>query len=261
MRVRLGFSIATAIKPDVLLLDEVFIVGDIVFRQRCFERIQELKEDTVIFLTSHQAMFVEMMCNRALWLDKGKAVADGDVDEVTALYAEETSRQSALFAMTTGASRRGNGDVRFTESVRVYGSKSGTDEVAIRGENLIVEAAFTCQKPWSQVTFSIELLNLATGMPMTTADCEVPEVTADGTLRCTFYTLPLMPHSYAISLKIAHGEIALDNWRNAASFTVKRLAAMPSKKVQKYPHEITVETGGASYLHSHQAPKTTETTA
>ncbi len=258
MRVRLGFAIATSIIPDVLLLDEVFAVGDVVFRQRALERIQHIVDHSAVIITSNRPQYIEMLCSRALWLDKGKIVAQGDAEEVSAQYEEETSRRSALFTMQSGSSREGTGEIRFTDTVKVYGSTSGANKIALRGETLIVEASFTCKKPWSQVRFCIELLDLVLGRPLTTADFEVPEVTADGLLRCTFYALPLVPRAYGVTLKIMHADTALDIWRYATHITALRTAPRPSTKIKKYPHEITVDTGGLSYEHYHERPKPDE---
>lgn len=258
MRVRLGFSIATAVVPDILLLDEVFAVGDVVFRQRCIERIQSFLNDATIILVSNRPQFIEMLCNRALWLDKGKIVAEGDVEEVAARFVEETSARSARFALRSGTSREGNGDLQFTDTVQVYGAVSGANEVALRKEHLIVEASFTCNKPCSQVDFYLELIDLTTGMRVTTVDCRVPEVNADGVLRCTFYMVPWKPRAYALTLKIMHANTALDIWRYAALITARSTSPTPSKKEQKYPHTVTVETGGISYEQSYEQPQSDE---
>lgn len=258
MRVRLAFAIATSFVPAVLLLDEVFAVGDVVFRQRCLERIRQMTRDTAVILVSNRPEFIEMLCSRALWLDKGKIVAEGDVEEVTSLYMEETSRQSVRYAMRSGTSREGNGEIRYTDSLEVYGSRSGPQEIAMRGEDLMIEAPFTCRKPWSEVRFCVELYDLVSGLLLTEADYEVPEVTADGIFRCRFSKLPLVPRSYAVMLKIMHEDTALDVWRYAADVSVRRLLPKLSKKVTKFPHEITVEVGEAAYAYSYEQPKPDE---
>ena len=142
--------------------------------------------------------------------------------------------------------------------MQVYGSASGANEIAIRGEQLIVEASFACHTSRNQVRFYIELVDLAMGMTLTSADCEVPEVMADGTLRCTFFNLPLKPSRYAVMLKIMHADTALDIWRYAALITARRISPTPSNKVKKYPHEIMVDVGGTPYHHSYESPKTAE---
>lgn len=113
---------------------------------------------------------------------------------------------------------------------------------------------FVCAKPWTQVRSAVQLLDLVSGMPFTTADCEVPAMTADGVLRCTLYDVPFLPCSYAVMFSISHGNIVLDAWRYAAQVTARRMSPKPSNKVKKFPHEITIDTGDASYHHTYELP-------
>ena len=87
MQARLGFSIATAIIPDVLIVDEVLGVGDHKFQKKCHKRMQEIISSgaTVLFV-SHSIEQVNEICNRAIWIDGGKIVMDGNVDEVCNSY-------------------------------------------------------------------------------------------------------------------------------------------------------------------------------
>lgn len=89
MRARLGFSIATVVEPEILVLDEVLSVGDAKFRQKSEARIMELfdKGITVLFV-SHSIDQVKRLCNKAIWLEKGKIVMHGDAEEVCNKYAE-----------------------------------------------------------------------------------------------------------------------------------------------------------------------------
>lgn len=94
MLARLGFSIATAWTPDLLVLDEVLAVGDSRFVQRCIERIEELKEGgATLLMVSHSPEAIRANCSRCLWLDRGRLMADGATEEVLARYAA-FSRQS-----------------------------------------------------------------------------------------------------------------------------------------------------------------------
>lgn len=89
MKARLGFSIATMVEPEILILDEVLSVGDAKFREKSEERIMSLfdKGVTVLFV-SHSIEQVQRLCNKAIWLEKGKMVMQGDVEEVCMKYAE-----------------------------------------------------------------------------------------------------------------------------------------------------------------------------
>jgi len=89
MRARLGFSIATAVKPEVLILDEVLSVGDAAFRDKSEKRLQSLMGDGVTVLyVSHSTDRVENLCNKAIILRQGQLIANGDSPDVCALYRE-----------------------------------------------------------------------------------------------------------------------------------------------------------------------------
>jgi lipopolysaccharide transport system ATP-binding protein len=90
MQVRLGFAIATALEPDVLLIDEVLAVGDADFRARCFARIGELLSRSAVVVVSHQAENLKRVCNRAVFLKSGRVMRVGSVDEILHIYNEET---------------------------------------------------------------------------------------------------------------------------------------------------------------------------
>jgi len=91
MRARLGFSIATIVEPDILILDEVLAVGDAKFRQKSEQKILEMVEKgvTVLFV-SHSEHQVRKLCTRAILLEKGHLTADGTLDEVLTKYTELT---------------------------------------------------------------------------------------------------------------------------------------------------------------------------
>lgn len=90
MRARLGFSVAVAVKPDILILDEVLAVGDAKFKKKSKSKIEELlKEDITVLIVSHSPKQVRKMCNRALWLKKGKMMMVGESDEVVDAYVDD----------------------------------------------------------------------------------------------------------------------------------------------------------------------------
>lgn len=87
MYARLAFALATDIEPDVLLVDEVFGVGDEFFMRKCAERFRCLMDaGTTTVLVSHDLQFLARYCRRLVWLDEGRVVQDGDPDEVAAAY-------------------------------------------------------------------------------------------------------------------------------------------------------------------------------
>ncbi len=94
MKARLGFSIATAVAPDVLILDEVLSVGDAKFRKKSLAKVKSMFEDgvTVLFV-SHNIEQVKSICNKAVLLEKGRIIASGSIDEVIPVYEEKTKKK------------------------------------------------------------------------------------------------------------------------------------------------------------------------
>ena len=102
MKSRLGFSIATSVQPDILLLDEVLGTGDQVFRAKSQQRIRELMvKAKAIVIVTHDLTYVTESCNRGMLLEQGQLVFDGDPDESVALYKERVAKSRLLAASDT----------------------------------------------------------------------------------------------------------------------------------------------------------------
>lgn len=87
MAARLGFAIATMVRPDVLICDEVLSVGDLAFQHKCERRMNEMKEQgTTLLYVSHIMDSVRDVCDHAIWLDKGVVVETGEVNQVVDHY-------------------------------------------------------------------------------------------------------------------------------------------------------------------------------
>ena len=89
MKARLGFSVATMVAPDILIVDEILAVGDFLFRKKCTERMNKmLSGGTTLLYVSHNMDSVKELCDHALWLDKGKVKMMGGADEVCGEYGK-----------------------------------------------------------------------------------------------------------------------------------------------------------------------------
>jgi teichoic acid transport system ATP-binding protein len=96
MRSRLQFAIATAVTPEILMIDEALSTGDAEFKERSDDRIREMMgEAGTIFLVSHSMRSVLDVCDRVLWLDHGRLIADGEPEEVVGAYQEHMERLKA----------------------------------------------------------------------------------------------------------------------------------------------------------------------
>ena len=88
MYMRLAFSVAINVDADILLIDEILAVGDQHFQDKCFEKLNELKnnENKTIIIVSHSLSSVKKLCNRAIWINKGEVQMDGNVNKVIDEY-------------------------------------------------------------------------------------------------------------------------------------------------------------------------------
>ena len=93
---KLGFSIATIVDPDILILDEVLGVGDINFRKKSKEKLQSLMaSNTTVLLVSHSIKEIRNICDKAIWIEKGRVVDIGEVNEICDKYEEAAKKASA----------------------------------------------------------------------------------------------------------------------------------------------------------------------
>lgn len=89
MVARLGFSIATVVEPQILILDEVLSVGDAKFKEKSENRMKSLlNQDVTVLFVSHSIDQVRRLCNKAIWLEKGKLIMQGSVEEVSEKYEQ-----------------------------------------------------------------------------------------------------------------------------------------------------------------------------
>ncbi len=94
MMLRLAFSVAVNLDPEILIIDEVLAVGDQKFQAKCTEKIFEIRnQGKTILCVSHVSPTLQLLCERALWLDHGQLVMDGPIGEVAAAYEGRLTRQ------------------------------------------------------------------------------------------------------------------------------------------------------------------------
>jgi lipopolysaccharide transport system ATP-binding protein len=126
MQMRVAFSVATAVRPEVLIVDEALAVGDAYFVHKCFKRIREFRESgTTLLLVSHDSSAIQSLCDRAILLDTGRMILDGDPREVFDYYNALIAEKENLTVRTDRgadgqiATRSGNGKVVF-EKVQLF---------------------------------------------------------------------------------------------------------------------------------------------
>ena len=147
MYMRLGFAIASHIEADVLLLDEVFAVGDEAFQRKCFGKIFEFKQrgGTIVFV-SHDAAAVERLCDRAVLLQKGSVAFDGPTHEAIVAYRRLLAGERDPEERAAGLKEWG-GDIARVERVRLLGPEGDLRTQLLAGEPFTIMADVVAEQP------------------------------------------------------------------------------------------------------------------
>jgi len=214
MYVRLGFSVAVHVHPEILIIDEVIAVGDEQFQRRCFEHLYSLrKQGVTIVVVTHGMGTVETMCDGAAWLDHGELQMVGSGPEVAAAYlqrvnqtemeemAERSQEESAA-----GVSEPGYGreieirDVYFTDD------RGERVSVAMNGEPLTLNIDYHANRPVEDPVFGYKLfgsnaVHLA-GTNTKLAGLETGTVEGDGTVSFRMPELLVMPGEFSVTIGI-----------------------------------------------------------
>src|SRR5581483_7248812 len=132
MYVRLGFAVAALSRPDVLLMDEVLAVGDLNFQKKCFDQILQLKRSgTAIVLVSHSPGAIWSVCDRGLFMDHGRAIVEGGVEDVVRAYDDQNSRNAVAADQQFSQAAANSGELQLGASIAEAqaGAKVGTGDV------------------------------------------------------------------------------------------------------------------------------------
>jgi len=159
MHMRLAFSVAAHLDPEVLIVDEVLAVGDVRFQRKCLRKMREVGESgrTVIFV-SHDMQSITRLCDRVIWLKDGELRSDGEAKHVVSEYLHEQSQTGAEKDWNDAESAPGNDIVRL-RSVRVrHSDGSVSSSVDIRRE-VKIEIEYEVLRPGRIIVPSVQLNN------------------------------------------------------------------------------------------------------
>ena len=253
MYVRLAFSVAAHMEPEILLVDEVLSVGDQAFQEKCLGRLKDVTSSgrTVLFV-SHNLPSLTSLCKRGILLEHGRVVQDGPIDDVVNTYLSR--RQRASIGALEGLPRDGTGEIRFSE-VSITGEDGSPDVYPDRP--VLISLTFSTERPVPAETLSLSVgINHGLGERLITLwnrfDPGQPlngTTIEEGTrIACTLPRLPLRPGRYPITLYLDRGGEILDRIDNQVDFTVLPsdfygTGQLPSESQGAFmvPHEWRVE--------------------
>lgn len=237
MFIRLGFSIAIHVDPEILLIDEILAVGDAKFGHKCIEKIEEYKNNQkTILLVSHDLSAVEKFCDRVVWLEKGRVMAEGHPREIidqylTYIEREESDSYAAEHAHVTsdldshyehleqedldgfgllsphekGVERKrwGNREVEIIE-VTLLNREGKKDYVFQTGEPLTIKLVYQARKAIEKPVFGIGIF-LQNGTCVYGSNTDIEHIQIDriegrGEVHCLIKALDLIESSYYLDV-------------------------------------------------------------
>ena len=159
MYVRLAFSVAAHLEPEVLIMDEVLAVGDAAFQQKCLDKMRDIRrQGRTIFFVSHSMPAVTRLCRRAILLDRGRVVADGPAQEVVNRYLSESWNVAAARAWRDPKEAPGDEVVRL-RGVRVRDEAGQTVPAVDVRQAVGVEVSYEVLEAGRALVPSVEVFN------------------------------------------------------------------------------------------------------
>jgi ABC-2 type transport system ATP-binding protein/lipopolysaccharide transport system ATP-binding protein len=221
MYVRLGFSIAVTVDPEILIVDEIIAVGDEEFQRKCFDHLYELRrKGTTIVLVSHSLGVVADLCDDAAWLDHGRLKAVGPAREVIDAYLGDVNQREARAHASTAAegeadqgrtARLGTGEVRITKIEFLDADGAGTGFLST-GEPATIRMHYAASTDLPSVTFGLSFthesgVNIA-GPNSGYGDRSMKVAAGTGWVDFRLERFPLQPSTFLVSTAAAdHGHV------------------------------------------------------
>ncbi|MBI5055284.1 MAG: ABC transporter ATP-binding protein [Nitrospirae bacterium] len=228
MYMRLAFSVAAHLDPDILLLDEVLAVGDLAFQQKCLKRVEGLASGgrTILFV-SHSLGEVVRFCERVIWLENGRIRFDGEATEGVKLYQEEQMPKSETVKVESRKDRIGTGLARFT-GVTILDEDQNPCETVRTGQDIHIALDYKFQErlsnPASDVFVCIVIENdrkqRIFGLPSEVLPVDLTKLSPTGQLICKIKRLPLVPGIYEITMSLLIDRQLVDKIVNARKLMV-----------------------------------------
>jgi ABC-2 type transport system ATP-binding protein len=209
MYVRLGFSVAINVDPDVLLVDEVLAVGDEQFQNRCAEKFAELRAaGKTIVLVSHSLGSVRTMCDHVVWLAHGQVRRAGDAAEVLDEYVGEM-REGREDHVGTGT-RWGSGEAQIVQ-IQLIGPDGRPTTRVRTGDDVRLRLKYVAHEPIPRPVFGIAIHTLegvhVTGPNTREAGLVPDQIHGDGQVDLHIPRLMLLPGTYDVSASLVDHEI------------------------------------------------------
>ena len=251
MYMRLAFSVAINVNPEILLIDEILSVGDENFQKKCYEKIEGFKNSgATIIIVAHDLGTIEKICDRVIWLDAGKIIKEGESDRIVNLYKqhmnkkfvelkqneyidesnrilEESGEPKEINTIANKFSddiRWGSKEVEITEA-NILNKNGEKTNVITAGEEMVVEISFQVNKPQKEYIFGMGFYSsenvLVYGNNTQIDKLKIKDIKNQGKIRFTITNCNMLSGNYRLNVAVVDdNHRALDFIKYYMDFTV-----------------------------------------
>ncbi len=213
MQVRLGFSVATSVESDILIVDEVLAVGDLAFQRKCFDRMEDLikRQGKTVLLVSHNIRQVQRLCSRVIMLDHGRISKEGSPQAVCDSFYEQSDEKITASTALAQTRTDTSGELDLMELHFLDQNGQTTDRLAYN-HDCTVHFRVRVLQGLGQVTFGFGF-HTTDFLYLTTHNSEeqlnishLPP--GEHELVCKIARLPLLPGVYSLRFGVTSGQVA-----------------------------------------------------
>ncbi|MBL4780844.1 MAG: ATP-binding cassette domain-containing protein [Porticoccaceae bacterium] len=211
MTVKLGFSIATSLDADILIIDEVLAVGDLAFQRKCFDRMEDMinKQNKTVIIVGHNIRQIERISSRMIILKNGVMVLDSTPNKVSNLYYKQTN-EMILAQQQKGVSGNENSTAESTGDIEFSGIQISQNNISCESSIVIhkptkFNVQFSSQRSFKKADLSIgfhtsDFVYIATFNIGRNTTYNIEE--GDNEVECIIQDIPILPGTYGIRISI-----------------------------------------------------------
>jgi lipopolysaccharide transport system ATP-binding protein len=236
MFVRLGFAIAVHCEPDILLVDEVLAVGDVAFREKCLQRMNNIrKEGKTIIFVSHSLYQIEAICEKTIWLNYGQTKKIGKTRKVINEYLNE--QQDKIFSSLSSkklTNKPYDSKPVVIEKVELVDLEGKVKNEFAFGENMIIRIYYNAKKRIKQPLFNLQVLFKEHGVfdiSMLVDGYGPDYIEKRGIVECHLKSLYLTPNNYDIRIFVR----SADGINDIAEMKIYARFCITEKNLEKIP--------------------------
>ena len=230
MKVRLAFSVAAHIEPEILLIDEVLAVGDVEFQDKCLGRMSEVtkKSGRTILFVSHNMGAIQNLCSKCMLLENGRIKMFDETNKVVTQYLKD-NKQEASIDLIDRKERKGSGDVIITQISFLDAETKKLINSVMSGQDITIKVDYETKNQsitkLSKCVFNLVFKNnygiFVTGVNSKLADQKFKNLPARGSVYCHVPKLPLLKGSYNMKSSIHVNDTLVDMIEDAVTIDVE----------------------------------------